>query len=252
MTRLDRRLTRLEQRVEEIHHMLRLLLGARHLAADDAPDGEQGAGLPDAPPAESLLPAVPAVPDEVALSTLVDPLEIQYAIALNWAAEGRRQGPPESLAEFDLAGRNLRGVDLKDAELRGADLSRADLTGARLVRADLSGADLSRARIARADLSRVTLVEADLTFAHMAYAKLDSANLRYAVLTRANLSGANLSNADLGAALLHRANLTRANLRGAQVHRRQLAAASTLDGATMPDGRLFDGDPEPWRPESRG
>ena len=46
---------------------------------------------------------------------------------------------------------------------------------------------------------------------------------------------------------LNRANLGHVNLKDAVVHERQLAAASSLDGATMPDGRLYDGDPVPWK-----
>ena len=210
MTRLEQRLTRLEQRIEAIYEMLGKLLQLQQ--AGQHPEAAAPPALPE-DVAEGYRTGLPAVETVAAgegeappaAAELVDPLEIQYQLALNWAAEGRMKNPPEDMAEFDLAGRNLRNVDLRDAPLERANLARADLTGARLVKANLSGADLSRAQLSRADLSRATLNHADLTFAYLAY------------------------------------------LRDAQVHRRQLAAASSLDGATMPDGRLYDGDPEPWK-----
>jgi hypothetical protein len=238
MTRLDDRLTHIEERLDEIQALIARLL---ELAGEERLVGVAGVAAvevqPEAPPVvEQPFPEPPAPVEE-------DPLEIQYQLALGWA-EGSRA---DDLTEFDLSGRNLRNVDLKDAQLTRADLSRADLTGAKLSRAQLSGADLSKAQLVRADLSRATLEEADLTFANLNYAKLERASLRHALLTRANLSGANLSDIDFGGAQLNRANLTRANLKGAHIHHRQLASASSLDGATMPDGRLFDGDPEPYK-----
>jgi len=229
MTRLDDRLTLIEKRVEEIH---RLLL---HLIA------LQG-GLPDAVQADEG-EVVPLPPIDVTWLE-DDPLVIQRQIVLDWA-ESEERG---DLSEFQLAGQNLRGVDVSGAVMARANLTRADLTGAKLVKTDFSGGDLSRAQAVRADLSRATLDEADLTYANLNYAKLEGASLRHALLTRANFTGANLSGAELGGAQLNRANLTRANLRDAAVHRKQLTSASSLDGATMPDGRIYDGDPEPWKP----
>ena len=230
MTRLDDRLTLIEKRVEEIH---RLLL---HLIA------MQG-GLPDAEQeAESEVTLPPLAPVDVTWLE-DDPLEIQRQIVLDWG-ESEERG---DLSEFLLAGQNLRGVDVSGAVMFRANLSRADLTGAKLSKTDLSGGDLSRAQAVRADLSRAILDEADLTYANLNYAKQESASLRHALLTRANLTGANLSGAELGGAQMNRANLTRANLRDAAVHRKQLTSASSLDGATMPDGRIYDGDPEPWK-----
>jgi uncharacterized protein YjbI with pentapeptide repeats len=233
MTRLDDRLSLIEKRVEEIH---RLLL---HLIA------MQG-GLPDTSEAGEgeVLPPPPLAPiDATWLED--DPLEIQRQIVLDWAKSEDRG----DLSEFQLAGQNLRGVDVSGAVMARANLTRAELTGAKLIKTDLSGGDLSRAQAVRADLSRAVLDEADLTYANLNYAKLESASLRHALLTRANLTGANLSGAELGGAQMNRANLTRANLRDAAVHRKQLTSASSLDGATMPDGRIYDGDPEPWKPQ---
>ncbi len=244
MTRLEERLARLEQRMDEIYRLLAALVEMQQAGA---------AGQPPASPAREQSPPVAPQPEAAAVESLPapavlppveeDPLEIQYHLAQNWARSGRT----ENLSEFDLAGRNLRNVDLKDARLVRANLSRADLTAARMTRADLSESDLSRAQLSRADLARANLNQADLTFANLSYAKLEGASLRHALLTRANLTGANLSGADLSGAQLNRANLTRANLRDAHLTYRQLASVSTLDGATMPDGRLYDGDPEPYK-----
>jgi hypothetical protein len=246
MTRLEDRLARLEQRVDEIYRLLAALVEMQQAGA---------AGQPVPPPAQEHPPTVvsqadaPAAESTLALAALPlvgvegDPLEIQYHLAQNWARSGRT----ENLSEFDLAGRNLRNIDLKDARLVRANLSRADLTAARLTRADLSESDLSRTQLARADLARANLNQADLIFSNLSYAKLEGASLRHALLTRANLTGANLGGADLSGAQLNRANLTRANLKDAHLTYRQLASVSTLDGATMPDGRLYDGDPEPYK-----
>jgi hypothetical protein len=236
MSRLEDRLSGIERRLDEIQALLVHLINLQ--TGDTAPDPDEL----EVSPAD-----VQRLIDEHSIDVEYDPLEIQYEMAKNWAASGRE----DDLTEFDLSGRNLRGVDLKDATLTRAVLAKADLTGAKLQRANLTDTDISRARLDRADLSKATLEEADLTFAHMTYCKLDSASLRYALLTRANLVGANLANTDLGGAQLSRAILTRANLKGAQVTYRQLAAVSALDGATMPDGRLFDGDYHPYADYAR-
>ena len=244
MTRLDERLNRLEQRLDEIHAlMLRLIASQANANRAIFGSGDE--------PTRKLEPIIEeldslSLPGDAGVKITWDqddPLEIQYQLVRNWAAQGRT----EDLSDFDLSGRNLRNTDLKDAKLVRANLSRADLTGAKLARADLTNANLSRAQLARVDLTRVTMVEADLTFANLNYAKLEGASLRHAVMTRCNLTGANLSGADLGGAEWSKAVLTRANLKGAEISHRQIAAASSMDGATMPDGRVYDGDPEPYK-----
>jgi len=62
-------------------------------------------------------------------------------------------------------------------------------------------------------------------------ADLIAANLRGANLHDAILTGANLRDANLG-----KANLEGANLSGANVTSEQLDKATSLKGATMPDG----------------
>jgi uncharacterized protein YjbI with pentapeptide repeats len=104
---------------------------------------------------------------------------------------------------------NLDETDLRFANLSMAVLSEANLSGANLRRADLSGADLYQA------------------------------NLSGANLIRADLSGANLIEADLsGADLSHVKGVTNG----------QLSAASSLEGATMPDGQTLRGDKTPNGP----
>jgi hypothetical protein len=82
--------------------------------------------------------------------------------------------------------------------------------------ADLSGADLEGVRLDNADLSNTDL---------------DGANLTGVGLSRADLSGADLSGADLsGANLFEAEGLTD----------EQIAAAESLEGATMPNDQKYE------------
>ncbi len=236
MPSLDERLTRLEKRLDAIHELLTKLVEAR-IGAASSPD----ANLEGEPTIE--IDAAQLNELMTRISRDRDPLDIQYDIVLAWSKNPHK----EKLSEFDLSGRNLRNVDLKDAVLNNSNFSKADLTGAKMIRANLHEADLSRAQLGRVDFSKANLERADLTFAHITYAKLESANLRYASLTRANLSGANVGKADFSGAQINRADMTRANLKGALVTYRQLATVGALDSAIMPDGRIFDGDYEPYK-----
>ena len=110
-----------------------------------------------------------------------------------------------SLGEADLRGADLRDADLRLADLSFADLRDADLSGADLIFADLFGADLSGAS-----------------------------------LSGASMIGADLFNADLSGADLSGANLSDANLSRAEVTEEQLASATSLKGAIMPDGTQHD------------
>ena len=71
---------------------------------------------------------------------------------------------------------------------------------------------------------------------HAAWVHGDT-NGEKADLSGADLFLADLRGADLRAANLRGADLRWADLRGAIVEDRQLAQASSLHGATMPDGR---------------
>ena len=100
---------------------------------------------------------------------------------------------------------------------------------------------LAGVNLSNADLSRVSLDGADLSKAALSEANLRRANLHHAVVDEADLSGSDLSEADLREATFENALLGRANLRGAVVRDEQLTLAEMLHGATMPDGRRYDG-----------
>jgi uncharacterized protein YjbI with pentapeptide repeats len=130
------------------------------------------------------------------------------------------------LEETDLSGVDLSGANLTDADLRDALLLEAELLFALLRDANLSGADLYGAN----------LTDADLTNADLSGAYLSGANLSGAYLSGADLSGAYLSEANL-----RYTTLDEADLRGAEgVTQEQLAQASSLEGATMPNGQKYE------------
>jgi uncharacterized protein YjbI with pentapeptide repeats len=112
-------------------------------------------------------------------------------------------------------------INLSYADLKYADLKYADLNSANLQHADLSPANLQHA----------DLIEADLSHANLSDANLSDANLFYANLSHANLSHANLSHA-----YLHHADLREAR----RWTEEQLRAASSLEGATMPNGQKYE------------
>jgi hypothetical protein len=80
--------------------------------------------------------------------------------------------------------------------------------------------------LGRADLGDVNLREADLAGANLREANLREAGLRYANLSEANLSNAYLKGADLSEAYGWTDE--------------QIAAANTLEGATMPNGQKYE------------
>jgi len=160
-----------------------------------------------------------------------------------------------NLIRADLSGTNLREANLSDADLleahlRDADLREADLREANLIVALLRGADLSEAYLIRADLQG----KADLSGALLLGALLLGANLSEADLSEADLNGTNLREANLREANLIYAVLSAADLGGAalngaeEVTNEQLRAASSLEGATMPDGQTLRGDKMPDGP----
>lgn len=117
----------------------------------------------------------------------------------------------------------LAGIDLRDAGLHGAPLSSIDLSEATLNRANLTGANLKSA-----NLDGAYLRDADL-----APGFLYGATLRGAYLEGTNLSGAHLKDANL-----RYTNLSGAHLSEAQgLTDEQIAAAYSVEGATMPNGQ---------------
>jgi uncharacterized protein YjbI with pentapeptide repeats len=125
-----------------------------------------------------------------------------------------------NLHDADFVGANLQHADLStDAQLNDADLQDTDLVGSDLVNADLSAADLTSANLSCSTLGGGVVVECGGARG----ADLDDANLVDADLTSADLQGANLSRADL---------------LGAQVTASQLAQASSIQGAMLPNGSI--------------
>jgi len=199
-------------------------------------------------------------------------LIFKYHIRLSESRLIESREPIVILSEANLSGAELSGVMLIGAYLGEVNLSEADLSWASLFEAVLGGANLSKANLSEAWLSHAVLPGANLSKADLSGAGLDQAILGGANLSKANLSeanlseanlsgvspfedlgvganlsGANLSRADLSGAIFTRvdfsdANLRGANLRGAKgVTNEELASqVKFLQGATMPDGQLYE------------
>jgi uncharacterized protein YjbI with pentapeptide repeats len=182
-----------------------------------------------------------------------------------------------NLRHADLSGAYLREADLEEADLRGADLSGANLFDAfmhkaKLDAADLRGANLHYARLQEASLHYAKLSDANLIKTQLDAVDLSGADLRKAVLrharlgrlgqgdlsdanlSKANLRGvglyeADLSDADLSKAVLRGAHLMDANLsKAVGLTDEQIAAAESLEGATMPNGQKY----EDWIKDQEG
>lgn len=88
-----------------------------------------------------------------------------------------------------------------------------------------------------ADLSGADLCKCDLGMADLKWSNLEDCNLQGTRLIKADLRGANLAGANLNGT-----HLAHANLQGASnLSNVQLAQASRLQGAMMPDGSRYDG-----------
>lgn len=101
----------------------------------------------------------------------------------------------------------------------------------------LQGAHLRNANLEDADLRWANLERVQLYRANLRNANLYGANLQYAHLAGADLRGAQLGKSDLYNAFLEGVNLEGARKLGI----RNLATASRLKGATMPDGGRYNG-----------
>jgi uncharacterized protein YjbI with pentapeptide repeats len=151
------------------------------------------------------------------------------------------------LHEAKLQGAKLREVNLQETDLREADLREADFRGA-----NLRGANLQHAKLL-AYLEEAKLRGAQLYGANLQGAILHGADLREAYFLRANLQGADLQGSNLRETILYGVNLRGADLQGAdlqdaKVADEQLADALSLQGATMPDGQILQGDEVPDGP----
>src|SRR5215213_3000300 len=148
--------------------------------------------------------------------------------------DGTRKGSVvQFLAESDLIVKDSSVLDLAGADLREVILNDADLSGT-----ELSGLDFNPPPYdGPAQLFGTNLSDADLS---------------HAILGGADLSGADLSNALLqdtflydprfpeDAADLSGVDLSDAYLEGAKVTEEQLEQASSLEGATMPNGQKYE------------
>jgi hypothetical protein len=140
----------------------------------------------------------------------------------------------------DLSGANLQNVHMPNADLSRTDLRGADLQGTNLQDAKLWGTNLEGANLQSASLPGAFLYGAILKDANLQHAYLQGANLQDANLQAANLQHAELQAAYLKDANIQGANLQSANLQNADVTDRQLAEASELKDATMPNGTKHD------------
>jgi uncharacterized protein YjbI with pentapeptide repeats len=140
--------------------------------------------------------------------------------------DGDRKGQVvRFLHEADLIGNLLEEDGEKQSIEVVMDLRSADLRGANLEVADLRGASLDNADLSNTHLSGVNLYYANLYCANLSGASLNNAFLYHADLSNTNLSSANLSCANLSYAK--------------EWTNEQLAQASSLVGATLPDGTVI-------------
>ena len=167
-----------------------------------------------------------------------------------WLTDGTLKGASLSGSSLgfgtNLASVNLYGVDMEGATLLNANLEEADMREANLSRANLWNASLVNTFLGGAKLEESKLSGTDLTNARLRITKMKKADLFGANLTKAKLWGANLEDAILNATNLERAEFLGANLKGVNLGsaknwtRKQLLQAKSLEGAIMPDGRLYE------------
>ena len=105
---------------------------------------------------------------------------------------------------------------------------------------DLSGTTLRRAILNGVDLRGANLRGANLRWASFYLADLRNADLRDADCRGVKMRKANLSQVDLRGARLQGADFRLANLLGAKVSIAQLLQVRKFNGATLPNGQLFD------------
>ena len=124
---------------------------------------------------------------------------------------------PENKRVLEAVGELRAHGWLNDGTLKNIALIHAHLEGADLMNADLEGIDFHQA--------------------HMEFTDLSSANLAGAKMVRATLKGANFTKTDITGVDLFKANLVDA----IGLTQNQLRSTKRLIGATLPDGKLYDG-----------
>jgi uncharacterized protein YjbI with pentapeptide repeats len=202
--------------------------------------------------------------------TALDPLRKRRVLQFLYEAKLLdAKKPIMDLSGADLSHANLEYANLKCASLEGmkllaTNLKHAHLEGAKLsrinsdVRTDdashLKGTHLEKEFLTPPIMKRYIppapiLKWAKLKSACLSESNLSGAELWWADLTDAALVDADLWWADLTGADLTGADLSEANLSFANgVTNEQLSAASSLEGATMPNGQTLRGDKTPNGP----
>ena len=120
---------------------------------------------------------------------------------------------------ISLANANLAFKDLTCASLKGANLEGTDFTGAKLVWVQLEGANCKGAIFEGANCKGAIFEGANF----------ESANLSYANLTRANFESANLSSVNLIGADLRGVNLKSTNLDYAAISIQSTSTEAIVD-----------------------
>ena len=137
-----------------------------------------------------------------------------------------------TLTEANLKGANLKGTILHSTVQGGANLKNAYLQNANLSDMRLYEVNLELAELGRAKLLRSQLVNANLKGANLDFTDLEEA---YLILT--DLEGAHMFQTNIKNAKLWNANL----LGVRDLTDSQLASASRMRDATMPNGNRYDG-----------
>jgi uncharacterized protein YjbI with pentapeptide repeats len=165
-------------------------------------------------------------------------------VARGQPASGGRIEAMQSLSHdrVSMEGLGAPNAHLEFIQLPGADLDGAQLNGASLDNANLEAASLIGANLENAYLNNTVLPHSNLTGVHLRRAQMNFADLHGANLEISDLRGTELDFADLTNTILLKADLTGADLTGANLRGamgttlQQLAKASSLFSATMPDG----------------
>ena len=188
------------------------------------------------------------------------------------------------LSSSDLSRANLKGADLSDAfvmnsnlqeatlekaiavgtKFNNSNMSNSFLKGIRAFSADFSGADLQKAKLFFADLRQANcwgtnFFQANLSESDLSESQMNGSNFKEANLSKAKLTGAFLGGSNLESANLSGADFSNTDLRGidfsftdlsdtiffnAFITFEQLAQSKSLNGAMLPDGTVFYGDPK--------
>lgn len=170
----------------------------------------------------------------------------------------------------DLSRQDLSQTNLDGADLSGIDLSEANLSGATLNSADLSDTDLTLAILSDVEIDDETIISAkwhlvwelvnqqkveddlleefalltpelseEARYRDLSYKDLRGAQLSGADLTNASLIGTDFRGADLRKTKLSGADLRRAFLTGALIPENLPQQVSSLAGAVMQDGFIY-------------